>query len=385
MTGRGAPSAPGGVAAVAISSTAVQLSWQPSRARGRIVGYRVRNGATVGQYRTPRAVAQSQTVGAVHVCDSRRRQPRVRESCEPIGVGADRRPASAVGTGLVVGGGAERHSCAAHIALSVAAQGRIVGYRVLRDGAMISRFAQTTATLAHFAPSTTYTFTVLAVDSYGAVSPPATSVSMTTANPTPSTGHVYTFLLADTGQSFQDLQAHYQEIGTVSPTYYDCNGSGNLIGANVPLITTWAQAREVKVLPRFNCQSGAVLDNILNNQALRQQWLSGIMNEVNANGYDGVTMDFEAGYPQDRNAYTAFVTDLAAQLHAENKTLAVPKTADVPNHPRSTFFDYNGLSAQADALIVMCWGVRWSTSAPGAQDDMTWVRQVVALSQRCRG
>ena len=92
-------------------------------------------------------------------------------------------------------------------------------------------------------------------------------------------------------------------------------------------------------------------------------------------------MDFEAGYPQDRNAYTAFVTDLAAQLHAENKTLALAvsaKTADVPNHPRSTFFDYNGLSAQADAVIVMCWGVHWTTSAPGAQDDMTWVRQVVA-------
>ena len=264
---------------------------------------------------------------------------------------------------------------------SVAAQGRIVGYRVLRDGAMIGQFAQTTATLAHLAPSTTYTFTVLAVDSYGAVSPPATSVNVTTANPTPSTGHVYTFLLADTGQSFQDFQAHYQEIGTVSPTYYDCNGSGNLAGGNVPLITSWAQAREVKVLPRFNCQSGGVIDNILNNQALRQQWLSGIMSEVNANGYDGVTIDFEAGYPQDRNAYTAFVTDLAAQLHAENKTLALAvsaKTADVPNHPRSTFFDYNGLSAQADAVIVMCWGVHWTTSAPGAQDDMTWVRQVVA-------
>ncbi len=383
LTGHRAPSAPGGVAAVAISSTAVQLSWQPSRAQGRIVGYRVlRNGATVGQYQNTHVQLHNLKPSAPYTfailaVDSLGYVSRASRSvsvrtADPLAPSA---PASLLGAAL--------NDTAVQLTWqpSVAAQGRIVGYRVLRDGAMIGQFAQTTATLAHLAPSTTYTFTVLAVDSYGAVSPPATSVSVTTANPTPSTGHVYTFLLADTGQSFQDLQAHYQEIGTVSPTYYDCNGSGNLIGANVPLITTWAQAREVKVLPRFNCQSGAVLDNILNNQALRQQWLSGIMNEVNANGYDGVTMDFEAGYPQDRNAYTAFVTDLAAQLHAENKTLALAvsaKTADVPNHPRSTFFDYNGLSAQADALIVMCWGVRWSTSAPGAQDDMTWVRQVVA-------
>jgi spore germination protein YaaH len=53
------------------------------------------------------------------------------------------------------------------------------------------------------------------------------------------------------------------------------------------------------------------------------------------------------------------------------------KTADVKNNPRSTFFDYNALSAQADVIFVMAWGIHWTTSAPGAQDDMTWVRPVL--------
>ena len=383
-TGHTPPPAPGAVTGVAMNSTAVQLSWQPSRAaQGRIVGYRVlRNGATVGQYQGTQLQLQNlkpstRYAFAVLAVDSlgyvsRPSVPVSVQTTDPLAPAA---PTSLLGAGL--------NDTTVQLTWqpSVAAQGRIVGYRVLRDGTMVGQFTQTTVTLANLAPSTTYTFTVVAVDSYGELSPPATSVNVTTANPTPTSGHVYAFLLADTGQSFQDLQAHYQEIGTVSPTYYDCNGSGNLTGGNVPLITDWAQARQVKVLPRFNCQNGAVIDNILNNQALRQQWLTGIMNEVNANGYDGVMMDFEAGYPQDRNAYTAFVTNLASQLHAENKTLAVSvsaKTADVPNHPRSTFFDYNGLSAQADALLVMCWGIHWTTSTPGAQDDMTWVRQVVA-------
>jgi spore germination protein YaaH len=191
---------------------------------------------------------------------------------------------------------------------------------------------------------------------------------------------VYAFLLASTGQSFTDFQAHYREIGTVSPTYYDCDQNAIMTGSNVPLITNWSQARQVKVLPRFNCQRTAVIDQILNTPTLRQQWLDNIVNQVQAGGYDGATLDWEAGLAADRNAYTSFVTDLAARLHAMGKTLMVcasAKTADVPNHPRSTFFDYNALTQQADELFVMAWGIHWATSAPGAQDDMTWIQQVV--------
>jgi spore germination protein YaaH len=376
------PSAPRFLSITNASGGAVMLSWERStRGDAALAGYRVLRDSAV--YRQTRATSMTIPVASnrdytftVLAVDAEGHSSAPSNPVRVMtGHTAPSAPASLLGAAL--------NDTTVQLTWrpSVAAQGRIVGYRVLRDGAVVGQFAQTTVTLGNMAPSTTYTFTVVAVDGYGALSPPATGVSVTTANPIPTNGHVYAFVLADTGQSFQDFQAHYQEIGTVSPTYYDCSGSGQITGGNVPLITGWAQARQVKVLPRFNCQNGAVIDNILNDQALRQQWLTGIMNEVNANGYDGVMMDFEAGYPQDRDAYTAFVTDLAAELHAESKMLAIAvsaKTADVPNHPRSTFFDYNGLSAQADALFVLCWGVHWATSAPGAQDDMTWERQVVA-------
>jgi spore germination protein len=54
-----------------------------------------------------------------------------------------------------------------------------------------------------------------------------------------------------------------------------------------------------------------------------------------------------------------------------------PKVADVPNHPRSTFFDYVQLQQYADSLFVMAWGIHWASSSPGAQDDITWHRQVL--------
>jgi spore germination protein len=98
------------------------------------------------------------------------------------------------------------------------------------------------------------------------------------------------------------------------------------------------------------------------------------------NGYDGVNLDFEAGDPGDCAAYTAFVTALAARLHAVGKKLAVDvsaKTSDDPRHPRSGLYDYPALAAAADVVFVMAWGIHWATSAPGPIADMPWLRQVV--------
>ncbi len=49
---------------------------------------------------------------------------------------------------------------------------------------------------------------------------------MQTAEPVPTHGHVQAFLLASTDQSFRDLEAHYQQIGVVYPTYFDCGPGG---------------------------------------------------------------------------------------------------------------------------------------------------------------
>jgi spore germination protein YaaH len=374
------PSTPTWLSVSGASGPKVTLLWRPSlRGDARVVGYRLlRTGAVYGQTRaTSMSVpiaSNRRYVFTVVAVDNR---GRLSLPSAPVVVQAGHSPPPAP-TGLQ-GGALSDTSVALSWQPSQPARGRLVGYRVLRNGTPVGQYGATSVQLTNLAASTTYTFSVLAVDGLGYLSPPAT-VTVRTANPTPTSGHAFAFVLASTDQSFHDFEAHYQQIGTISPSYYDCDAAAHMTGGNDLLITGWAQARQVRVLPRFNCQRSAVLDSLLTNPTLRQQWLDGIMAQVNAGGYDGATLDFEAGYATDRDAYSLFVADLAARLHAEGKTLALAvsaKTADVPNHPRSTFFDYNALSAQADTLVVMCWGIHWATSAPGAQDDMSWVRQVV--------
>lgn len=383
LVGHSAPGAPGDLAGSAAGPTAVTLSWQPGRSTsGPIAGYRVlRNGKPLGQYHSTRVTVGNLTPSttyqyAVQAVDT---LGYVSGATAPVTVRTTAPGAPTAPTALL---GAPLNDATVELSWqpSTAAQGRIVGYRILRNGTPVGQFQTTTVTLGNLFPSTTYTFTVIAVDSLGDQSDSSATVSVRTADPTPTSGHTYAFLLADTGQSFTDFQAHYQEIGTVAPTFYDCGNSTTLGGANVPLITQWAQARQVRVLPRFNCQSTNALDQMLHNPTMQQQWINFIVGQVTANNFDGATVDFEAGPAADRSLYTTFITNLAAQLHAGGKLLILcvsAKTADVQNNPRSTFFDYNALSAQVDDMFVMAWGIHWATSAPGAQDDMTWVSQVV--------
>jgi spore germination protein len=96
-------------------------------------------------------------------------------------------------------------------------------------------------------------------------------------------------------------------------------------------------------------------------------------------GWDGANIDFEAAAPEDRNLMTAFIADLSDRLHARGKLLSQAvsaKTTDSLTHPRSGAFDYPELAKYNDWIFVMAWGIHWSTSAPGAQDDFPWVRGV---------
>ena len=376
------PSSPGalGVTPDAGGAT-VRLAWERAR-RGdaRIVGYRVfRDGAVYGQTRgthkdIPVSSHRTYSFTVAAVDSAGKLSPEV--GPVKVATGHAAPPAPTALRARDVSDGAVTLSWAP----SVPGRGRVVGYRVYRDGSLVRQVQGTTFRLTNLAAETRHSLTVVAVDGLGYVSAPSAPLGVTTARPVQTTGKAHAFLLASTFRSFQDFQAHYRQIGYVHPTYFDCNTDSELVGRDDPLVTRWAQQRGVKVLARFNCQRSAMLNEILREPGLREYWLDGIVDTVERYGYDGASLDFETGYASDRDVYTSFVTDLAQRLHDNGRFLSVavsPKTRDVANHPRSTFFDYEGLSRAADSIFVMTWGYHWATSGPGPQDDIAWTQKVV--------
>lgn len=358
----------------------ILVTWSASRrGDGRLVGYRVfKDGTSVGQgpalsalVAVPALRTATIQVGAV---DNRGKLSPLSTPVTIVrGHTAPTAPAGLSGTAL------SDRDIEISWAASATSGGARVTYLVLRDGKLVRNTAGTSLRIGNLRPATTYALSIVAVDSLGYRSTETPPLAIATLAPRATGGSVYAFLLASTDRSFQALQERYRQVGTVIPTYFECNGAGSFLGADDPLITGWAKLRNLRVHARWNCQRTATLASILHDPALRQATIDRMVQTTVDTGYNGVNLDFEAGAATDRGAYTSFVHDLADRLHAVGKALSLDvsaKVKDVPNHPRSTFFDYRALAQSADVVFVMAWGLHWSTSGPGAIDELPWFTKV---------
>jgi hypothetical protein len=326
------------------------LTWKKSKSGdGKLAGYRVsRDGRTVRQLKGTRSTVavvpdtvQRFTVRAV---DTRGRQSAPATVSTGTAQSAPQAP-----TGLRALAVSDTSATLAWDPAK-AGSGRVVGYRVFRDGRTLGQVAGTQMSVPRLETAKAYSFTVAAVDNHGVVSLPSHALTVSTNPPVPSTGSLHAFLLASTGSSFDDFKAHYRQIGAIHATYFECNRSSGLVqGRDDARITQFAKLRQVEVYARFDCQDTAVLHRILTEPALRGAWLQTLTTLAVQYGYDGVNVDFEAGLPTDRAAYTSFVTELAGRLHA----------------------------IVVDVVFVMAWGIHWTTSAPGPIADMAWIQSIV--------
>ena len=108
--------------------------------------------------------------------------------------------------------------------------------------------------------------------------------------------------------------------------------------------------------------------------------IANIIENMRAKGYRGLDIDFEFVYPEEKDAYVAFVRKTAAALRAEGYITIVslaPKTsADQPGLLYEAH-DYRRLGEAADAVLLMTyeWGYKYST--PMAISPINKVREVL--------
>jgi spore germination protein YaaH len=374
-----APRAPSLLSAVSVTDTSATLSWQAgSAAAGTVTGYLLfKDGQPVG-------FVQGQIV-TVTLASERRYTFTVRTRDSAGYLSAPSPELTVVTTHTpppapreVSASSVTSSSARISWQPSAAVSGTIVGYRVFRDGIPVGQGSSTERMLESLAPASVYTITVSAVDSLGAVSEPSAPLMLHTADPPPTHGNIQAYLLATTDESFEDLQAHYQQIGVLYPTYYECGPGGSIVGKDDPLVTKWALARKIEVLPRLNCLNSGYEEAVLNQPSTREK-LIGELAAMCANyGYTGVQIDFENAPASERDSFTSFITTLAERLHAQGDKLSTVVTAKYWNVPtgRAAMYNDAALSVPSDYVFVLDWGYHWLTSGPGSIDDYSWFSNV---------
>ena len=162
------------------------------------------------------------------------------------------------------------------------------------------------------------------------------------------------FLLTSAPDSFVDLQAHVGAIGVVYPTYFECSPGGEVVGAADAEVDAYAAAHGLVEMPRFSCQSGALVHRILTQPALRARVFARLVELAGDPSYAGLNLDLENDGARDRGALSAFVAALAARLHADGRRLAVDVvgvTREAVPRPATGFYDDRALAAAADTDV----------------------------------
>jgi spore germination protein YaaH len=180
----------------------------------------------------------------------------------------------------------------------------------------------------------------------------------------------------------------------VSPVWYQPTETGQLAFASLEAqqsqseIATQLSAGRVALVPAISNYVGGQWDGdlihrLITDPRLRAAHIAAIVDVARSGQWAGVDLDYESLRAEDRDAYSAFVREVAAALHQAQKklTLAVhAKTEEPGDWSGAQAQDWRALGASADEVRVMAYDYSTDASPPGPIAPVAWVECVVDLA-----
>lgn len=169
-------------------------------------------------------------------------------------------------------------------------------------------------------------------------------------------------------------------VNVVSPTFFRLEqlGKGNVkenVGTAGINYINWAHNNGLKVWAMISNES--MLDTtseIMNDYKLRNKLINNIVNLVVKYNLDGINIDFENMYMEDKAMFNRFLIELEPRLNEMGKVLTVDVTAPDGSETWSMCFDRNTISKVADYIIFMAYDQYGASSnKEGTTAGRDWV------------
>lgn len=198
----------------------------------------------------------------------------------------------------------------------------------------------------------------------------------------------------DQPAAFAVAMAQRNRFDQISPMWFAPDTDGTIVPADDentlldPAAVAALRAARIDVLPTItNLRNGdwdpALVSGLLTDPAVRAQHISEIVDL--ARGYDGIDIDYESLGEADRGNYSAFLTDLGANLHARGKLLVssvYTKTSEPGPDPQNQAQDYAAIAAACDQVRLMAYDFHYEESEPGPGAPVAWVRENLEFAVR---
>jgi spore germination protein len=201
----------------------------------------------------------------------------------------------------------------------------------------------------------------------------------------------------DDGTGLESFQANARQFDEFHPFWFEVRGATEIVtqgstsfrqralqtakNAGVKVVPTLTESLKTKEFLQFMAPDDSRAEHVRTVCAL-----------ANDNDFDGIDIDYEMFAikvaPEDiapaREAFSKFIRELAACLHADGRTLQVtllPKTSDADYAPYLSslapgVFDYKAIGAAADIVRPMAYDNATPLTSSASTDPLPWVREV---------
>lgn len=163
-----------------------------------------------------------------------------------------------------------------------------------------------------------------------------------------------------------------------SPTWFILeDASGKLRDTSSKEAAALLRQRGFQIHPLVGNQFDTDMTSaFLANPDAQAKFISALVDKASLLQVDGINVDFESISGKDRQAFTAFITNLAAAAHEKQLKLSVdlPRGSVRWNHLSA--FDHERLAEVVDYIITMTYDHHYSGSAtPGSVAGLPWVEE----------
>ncbi|MDB5266559.1 MAG: Copper amine oxidase-like protein [Parcubacteria group bacterium] len=199
--------------------------------------------------------------------------------------------------------------------------------------------------------------------------------------------------------------AHLDAFKEINPFGYTVTADGHLYDPTNFGAEPWttlinnAKAKKIRIIPTIMWGNGAAIHATLSNKTLRNAHIKEIVNLVNANGFDGVDIDYEAKLTETKDYYSIFLRDLYkamgkkwVQCEIESRTPVTSRYDTVPAdyNAKDVSNDYKMINKYCDRVRIMAYDqgrvdLKLDQTNPGIYApiaDPQWVKKVVDLAAK---
>lgn len=186
-----------------------------------------------------------------------------------------------------------------------------------------------------------------------------------------------TWEYAENGNPRTSNIPNMQGINTISPIWYALKDSqGTLRTTYGSDYYSWAKGRGYEIWPVVK-NDFSNLDKtsaFIKSSSAREKLIEKLLSDAIRNGYDGINVDFENMYLEDKYYFSVFISELSTMLRLNNIMTSVDVTVMDGSDTWSRSIDRAEIGRVIDYLVIMTYDEHWASSPiSGSVASYNWV------------